>query len=121
MSFDAYKFYEDSSTFILYFYMVLFPIATLFALVALEVMRRTQGCHNLTLILLLLFIIVFSITMFFCYYKIYKQKMAYIAILDSVALAAENFCHWIITETYVVISFQTRMLVNNNTYGNLAA
>ncbi len=31
-------------------------------------------------------------------------------------LAAENFCHWIITITYIKTSLETRMLLNKDTY-----
>ena len=29
---------------------------------------------------------------------------------------SSNFCHWIITATYIKVSFETRMLINKNTY-----
>jgi len=31
-------------------------------------------------------------------------------------MVADNFCHWIITATYLKVSFETRMLLNKNTY-----
>ena len=36
-------------------------------------------------------------------------------------MATDNFCHWIITSTYIKVSFETRMLIDKNTYIKSAA
>lgn len=101
--------------------MVLNACATSLALLALYIMLRTHGCKNFRLLLLLLGILAFSVTMLLTYYSVYKNTYTFIEAYDLFAQTAENWCHWMITETYVLVAFQTRMLVSKNTYSNLAS
>jgi len=42
-------------------------------------------------------------------------------ITAALLFAFQNICHWIITDTYIRVSFETRMLLKKETYMNAAA
>jgi hypothetical protein len=42
-------------------------------------------------------------------------------VIDAVILAAQNFCHWIITVTYIKVAFEAKMLIKKETYIQSAA
>ena len=81
--------------------LALYLFSTAFTMIATKVMHDTQGWHNLALILLLAFIFVYSVSKFLYLLAEYGEYY----FLNAVALAAQNFCHWIITATYIKVSF----------------
>jgi hypothetical protein len=85
------------------------------SLALIELMRRSQGWNNTTLLALLISIVAYSVAaLVFFYYLIHQRRQNFIA--AAFLLAAQNACHWIITETYVKVSFETRMLLDKKTY-----
>ncbi len=64
--------------------------------------------------MLLLNILLYSIGSFTIYLA-YKQQI-YALFLIGLETAGNNFCHWIITVTYIKTSLETRMLLNKDTY-----
>jgi len=112
---SAEQFYENSSLFYDYAGLVLYSYSALFTVIASVIMHVTQGWHNSSLVLLLANIFVYAISSFIaCFYLLGKPKFP--SILYSLEFTAANFCHWIITAIYVKASFETRMLINKNTY-----
>jgi len=83
-------------------------------------MHYTQGWYNLYLLLLDTSIFIYSVTSFllFLYLKLQKRIGP---ILNSIVDASDMATHWIITATYIKASFETRMLINKNTYIKPAA
>jgi hypothetical protein len=114
-SFIAEKFYDISDEISLYVLLYLYGLSTIFAVIAIEIMRKSQGCHNFALITLLPNILLYSIGEIALLYFEYK-KPRYGDFLYGFSLTTENFCHWIITITYIKTSLETRMLLNKETY-----
>jgi hypothetical protein len=116
MSFNAQAFSDGCYTFFAYFLVALGVFMALWSMVGIELMRRTQGWKNTALLLLLFAILVYSITGIL-YWITYTLE----ATTDSVSLAADNVCHWVITQTYFLTAYQTRMLLDPKTYVNSVA
>ena len=114
-SFSADKFHDICLKSSLFAQLYLYGLASILVVIAVEIMRQSQGWHNLALIMLLLNILLYSIGSFAFYYLLLKQQ-TYANFLYGFSLTAENFCHWIITFTYVKTSLETRMLLNKDTY-----
>ena len=113
--FSAEQFYDTCRQSSLYAYFFLYGLSTILAVIAIDIMRRSQGWHNFALILLLLNILLYSIGVSAYYYLQLKQQK-YGNFLYGFSLTTENFCHWIITFTYIKTSLETRMLLNKDTY-----
>jgi hypothetical protein len=92
------------------------------AIVGIILMCITQGCNNRTLLLLLLTSLLFAVTtatttFWIPYYRDTKYVICF-AVAVAVSFAASNACHWIITQTYFRVSFETRLLVDKQTYSD---
>ena len=70
--------------------------------------------RNYTLVSLLLSILVYSVAMviFFAYFAAGSFNNAAV----TIKIAADMTAHWIITQAYLGVAFDTRMLVNIKTY-----
>ena len=114
-SFSAEKFIETCGVSSAYGLLYFYGLSTIFAVIAIEIMRSSQGWHNLALILLLLNILLYSIASFALIYLALYQHIDG-NYLDALQLAFCNFCHWIVTIVYIKTSIETRMLLNKDTY-----
>jgi hypothetical protein len=74
-------------------------------------MRRFQGWENKVLLLLLVSILVYSVSSFI-FFSISDERLIIEGFSVAIVIGADNLCHWIITKTYLEVSFQTRMLLN---------
>ena len=78
-------------------------------------MHLSQGWHNSALLLLLVNICIYSSSgLLFIYLILTLQREP--SFLVAIYSAAGNFCHWIITTTYIQVSFETKQLLNKDTY-----
>lgn len=93
----------------------MYSISSLLSLITIEIMRQVQGWQNLALLLLLISIFIYSAASSVYYYLLVTFQR-YNAILDTVWLTSDNFCHLIITATYIKVAFETRMLIRKDTY-----
>ncbi len=114
-SLSAVEFYGICFKSAIYSLFFLYGLSTILVVIAIEIMRRSQGWHNLALIMFLVNILLFSIGSF-AFLCLAPRKPRYATFIFGLYLAAENFCHWIITITYIKTSIETRMLLNKDTY-----
>ena len=73
-SFSAEQFRDICVKSTRYSYFYLYGISTILVVFAIEIMRRSQGWHNLALIMLLLNILLYSIGSFAFFYLQLKQQ-----------------------------------------------
>ena len=113
-SFSAEQFYDISVDIYIYAILYLYGLSAILAVFAIEIMRRSQGWHNFALTILLLNILLYAIASFaYLMLTFYSNESV---LLIGLYVAADNFCHWIITSTYITTSLETRMLLNKDTY-----
>jgi hypothetical protein len=112
---SAQQFYKICLVSSLYFNIMICYFSAILSLIAIELMRRIQGWHNLSLFFLLLCILSFSVSNII-YDAAFLSGNDQNFIFIIVYLAGNDFCHWIITITYIQVSFETRMLLNKDTY-----
>jgi hypothetical protein len=74
-SFSAEKFIETCGVSSAYGLLYFYGLSTIFAVIAIEIMRSSQGWHNLALILLLLNILLYSIASFALIYLALYQHI----------------------------------------------
>jgi hypothetical protein len=114
-SFSADRFHERCFEYGIYGYFILYFSSTILAVIAIDIMRRRQGWHNLALTTLLVNILIYSVASFVFFFVLFRQQKS-VNFLEGLELATSNFCHWIITITYIKTSLETRMLLNKDTY-----
>jgi hypothetical protein len=115
MSISAEQFNHVCYNISFYFNFLIYFLSVLLSIIAVEIMRQTQGFNNLALLLLLINIFVESAAAFLFYYWLLTHQTIS-ATSTSVFIAAGNLCHWIITVTYIQVSYETKMLLKKDTY-----
>lgn len=115
MGISASEYYDFCNTFSIYWTIMINFFSALLAAISIEIMRRIQGWNNLSLLLLLLCIFIGSVMIGLCAYWILTSfKIKGIPI--SIGYLFLNSSHWIIAKIYIQASFETRMLLNKDTY-----
>jgi hypothetical protein len=112
------NFNNNAEAFSSYFRIVTWSISFVAALAAIELMRRTQGFKNKALLLFLLGIVILSLTTIAyesCTFKRVEQSPS-ADIFESTSCAVNNALHYMISRIYIVASFETRMLIDKDTY-----
>jgi hypothetical protein len=95
---------------------VLNYFSAILSVIAIEVMRRTQGWNNLQLLFLLLSIFIYSGSNVIYIVAFLYGKNQFSFWNNFFFIAGGDFCHWIITMTYIQASFETKMLLKKDTY-----
>jgi hypothetical protein len=58
----------------------------------------------------------YSITKIVFLYAEKEREIYFEAFLNAASYFTDNLCHWVITEAYIRVSFETRMLLKKETY-----
>jgi len=82
-------------------------------------MVLTQGCRNYTLLLLLLTIIVFCANqLVFSAYSVGGNKVPYRNVFRFIFNADQGLIHWIITQAYLKVAYETSQLLDRGVLFN---
>ena len=112
---SAQKFHDISLDTAVYGNIFLYSLAALGAVASLWRVYELDMTRNYTLVSLLLSILVYSVTdvIIFAYYA---AAGSFNHVAYTINMATCLTAHWIITQAYLGVAFDTRMLVNIKTY-----
>ena len=91
---------------------------TLCAIVGINLMRISQGWKNYTLFILLTNILVYAVLMVILYSFYLKGSYDSLVLISSIILPVQGLIHWVITQSYLNVSFETKQIINKDVLFN---
>ena len=115
----AQAFFEVSYNVGLYGGIIVYSVMGIDVLIAIGYMLHTQGWRNYTLFILLLLILVYAIEMDVSYILLVTEREnAPYALLDAVSFALDGWIHWVITQSYIKVAYETSQLLDKDVLFN---
>lgn len=96
---------------------IIYGLSAMIAAACLILMYERQGLRNYSLLLILLGILVYSVGNFIGMLILLKTNV-YAVITGTIAGVGGMTTHWIITYTYIVVAFETKQMLSQETYEN---
>ena len=98
--------------------LVLYGLMTLGAIVSINLMRLSQGWKNYTLFILLTNILVYAVLAVFYYSFALKGIYPPINLMGVILAAVDGLTHWVITQSYLNVSFETKQIIDKGVLFN---
>ena len=114
----AESFHKFAVKFSYIYYVVFLAVACIFLVTAFIVMSVTQGFKNCNLILLLVTLFTLQLVQVAYAIELLDDKPGLGLATFTFLIFNDTLCHWLVTQTYIKVAFETKQLLDKDIYQN---